>query len=89
MNRLIEEDRQRVMQAITYSPEVLARINAVTAMNVFGYMLAVDPSYLSTPEGISQQLDKFTFTHGLLYYVNENLQVEKMAVTLANRNKVV
>ena len=82
MNRLSAPDREQVMKRITYSTEDRAKIDAVKSLNWFGRLIDVDPFYFSTMDGITKQLDKFVLPMGLLYYIDKDLQLQRIAVSI-------
>jgi len=82
---LTDSSRQEVLKHLAYTEDELARLATIDTGVFLGRRFDIDPKYVSTPEGISQQLDKFKSSLGLLFlatFTDGKPEILKIAASL-------
>lgn len=79
---LNHDEVELIRNKLNYAPEVFDKIQKVDHCYFFGRRFSVDPKRYSTEDGIIEQLESFIMPIGLVYYVDENLEMLKIPLTI-------
>ena len=88
MTRLSPQTLQFITDKLTYTPSQQSILDERThrTANFFGTHIQIPVYYISTMNGIQEQLDKFQTRTGLIYIAEftkqSGLQIEKTPITL-------